>query len=67
MSGGLFFPRVLLVLLVCAPATAAAQTRIEAPGGVAAQNITNSPINIGLTPEQVKELTEAAARGATGR
>ena len=64
MSGGLFFPRVLLALLVCAPATVAAQTRIEAPGGVAAQNITNSPINFGLTPEQVKELTEAAARGA---
>ena len=66
MSGGLFLPQVLLVLLVCAPATVAAQTRIEAPGGVAAQNITNSPINFGLTPEQVRELTEAAARGATG-
>ena len=66
MSGGLFLRQALVVLLVCAPATATAQTRIEAPGGVAAQNITNSPINIGLTPEQVRELTEAAARGATG-
>src|SRR4051812_40150139 len=66
MSGNSFLPRILLVLLVCTPAPVAAQTRIEAPGGVAAQTITNSPITFGLTPEQVKELTEAAARGATG-
>ena len=65
MSGAFPLLRLLLVLLVCAPALVAAQT-INAPGGVAAQNITNSPINFGLTPEQVKELTEAAARGATG-
>jgi len=65
---GLFLLRVLLALLVCMPVTVAAQTtRIEAPGGggVAAHTITNSPITFGLTPEQVKELTEAAARGAT--
>jgi tetratricopeptide (TPR) repeat protein len=66
MSGGLFLGRVLLVLLVWTLAPVAAQTRIEAPGGVAAHTITNSPITFGLTPEQVRELTEAAARGATG-
>src|SRR4051794_29808283 len=38
-----------------------------APGGLAAgRDITGNTINFGLTPEQVKELTEAAARGATG-
>ena len=65
MNGSLFLRRALLAFVTCAPATVAAQTRIEAPGGVAAQTITNSPITFGLTPAQVKELTEAAARGAT--
>src|SRR5262249_40781598 len=66
MSPSLFLSRILLALLVCIPEAVTAQTtRIEAPGGVAAQTITNSPITFGLTPEQVKELTEAAARGAT--
>jgi hypothetical protein len=38
-----------------------------APGSVAvSRNVINSPITFGLKPEQVKELTEAAARGATG-
>jgi hypothetical protein len=66
MSSGVFLRRILLALLVCVPVTVAAQTtRIEAPGGVAAQTITNSPIALGLTLAQVKELTEAAAREAT--
>jgi hypothetical protein len=50
--------RLLLVLLACAPAPLAAQTRIEAPGGVAAQTITNSPISIGLKPEEQIHLVE---------
>jgi tetratricopeptide (TPR) repeat protein len=37
---------VLLATLALAPLAARAQTRIEAPGGVAAQSITNSPITI---------------------
>src|SRR6476660_1000676 len=66
MSAVLFLRAGLIALLVCVPEAVTAQTtRIEAPVGVAAQNITNSPITFGLTPEQVKELTEAAARGAT--
>ena len=40
---------------------------IAEPGGMAAgRDITGNTINFGLTPEQVRELTEAAARGATG-
>src|SRR6516162_8103957 len=37
-----------------------------APGGVAAGGDITGTVNVGLSPEQVKELTEAAARGATG-
>jgi tetratricopeptide (TPR) repeat protein len=37
------------------------------PGAMAAgRDITGNTINFGLTPEQVRELTEATARGATG-
>src|SRR5215472_8460829 len=39
---------------------------IAEPGGVAAGRDITGTVNIGLSPEQVKELTEAAARGATG-
>ena len=59
MSGLATFCRLLLVLLACAPAPLAAQIRIEAPGGVAAQNITNSPINIvGLNPDDQLKLSK---------
>src|SRR3954466_4840224 len=45
----------------------AGQQNVMAPGGVAVgRDIKDSTINFGLTPEQVKELTEAAVRGATG-
>ncbi|HET7879636.1 MAG TPA: hypothetical protein VFL55_02050 [Acetobacteraceae bacterium] len=37
-----------------------------AAGGVAAGRDITGTVTIGLSPEQVKELTEAAARGATG-
>lgn len=59
------WPLIAVLAHLSAPATAQ-QTRIEAPGGVAAASITNSPITIGLSSEQVRKLTEAAARGATG-
>ena len=35
-------------------------------GGIAAGRDITGTVNIGLSPEQVKELTEAATRGATG-
>ncbi len=47
-----------LILLACASTPLAAQTRIEAPGGVAAQNIANSPISIGLSPNEQIRLVE---------
>ena len=57
-------------LAVARPGEAVAfnDTTITAePGGMAAgRDITGNTINFGLTPEQVRELTEAAARGATG-
>jgi hypothetical protein len=49
------------------PGGAAAFNDVTAePGGVAAGRDITGTLNIGLSPEQVKELTEAAARGATG-
>ena len=51
MSGAFLLLRLLLALLVCTPAPVAAQT-ITAPGGVAAQAITNSPITFGLKPDE---------------
>ena len=60
----------LLWLAVAGPGDAVAfnDTTVTAqPGSVAAGgNIEHNTINFGLTPEQVRELTEAAARGATG-
>ena len=53
------------VLILASPC--AGQQNVTAPGGVAVgRDIKDSTINFGLTPEQVKELTEAAARGAAG-
>src|ERR1700730_2940489 len=51
--------RLLLMVLVFAPAQVPAQTRIEAPGGVAAQSITNSPITFGLKPDEQLRMVEA--------
>jgi hypothetical protein len=54
-------------LVVATPGGAAAFNDVTvAPSGVAAGRDITGTVNIGLTPEQVKELTEAAARGATG-
>jgi hypothetical protein len=47
---------ILVALVAFLPVGAAAQTRIEAPGGVAAQTITNSPISIGATPAEQQAL-----------
>ena len=58
MSGDFLLRRFLLVLLACTPAPIAAQTRIEAPGGVAAQSITNSPITLGLKPDEQLRMVE---------
>ena len=58
--------RLLLILLVFAPAQVPAQTRIEAPGGVAAETITNSPINIGIPPEKLPGIIEAATKDWRG-
>jgi tetratricopeptide (TPR) repeat protein len=62
------FPLRLLVLVLssCAPAVLAAETRIEAPGGVAAETITNSPINIGIPPEKLPGIIEAATKDWRG-
>src|SRR5215213_7512419 len=49
---------LLLVVLVFAPAPLSAQTRFEAPGGVAAQSITNSPITFGLKPDEQLRMAE---------
>src|SRR5262249_11513037 len=58
MIGALHPCRVLLALVAFMPPGAVAQTRIEAPGGVAAQSITNSPITIGLSPDEQRRLVE---------
>jgi tetratricopeptide (TPR) repeat protein len=58
------FGVVAAILTVAEPCPA--QPNVEAHGGVAVGgNVTNSQITFGLKPEEVKELTEAAARGAT--
>ncbi len=49
---------LLVALVAFIPIGVAAQTRIEAPGGVAAQSITNSPISIGLSPDEQRRLVE---------
>jgi hypothetical protein len=49
--------RILVALLALMPIGVAAQpAKIEAPGGVAAQTITNSPITIGATPAEQQAL-----------
>ena len=56
---------MFVALILAGPC--AGQQNVMAPGGLAVgHDIKDSTINFGLTPEQVKELTEAAARGATG-
>jgi tetratricopeptide (TPR) repeat protein len=47
---------MLAALVAFLPLGVEAQTRIEAPGGVAAQTITNSPISIGATPAEQQAL-----------
>jgi hypothetical protein len=61
--------QLVLVLLILAPAPVPAQTRIEAPNGVAAQSITNSPITFGLKPDEQLQIIEAffAADGSEQR
>jgi hypothetical protein len=54
-----------LALLLLAGPGGADQT-VSAPGGVAAGRDITGPVTIGLTPEQVRELTKAAAAGAVG-
>jgi hypothetical protein len=58
MSARLHLGALLLGLLAVTPASAPAQTRIEAPGGVAAGRIENSPITIGLPPAEQIRLVE---------
>src|SRR5271166_1669962 len=59
---------VLLAVLTLTPLTALAETRIEAPGGVAAETITNSPINIfGHDPEEIKRLADQLDRSEGDR
>jgi tetratricopeptide (TPR) repeat protein len=51
--------RFLAALLAFVPATTLAQTRLEAPGGVAAQTINNSPINIyNRDPEEIRRSAQ---------
>ena len=50
--------RILVALVAFLPLGVAAQPRIEAPGGVAAGTITNSPITIGATPAEQLHLVE---------
>ena len=65
MSSGLWPGRLLPMLLALAPAQLPAQTRIEAPGGVAAQSITNSPITLGLKPDEQLRMVEAFSQQIT--
>jgi hypothetical protein len=68
MSSGLWPGRLLLIVLVFAPTQLPAQTRIEAPGGVAAQSITNSPINIyDRDPDEIKRLAQQLDRSEGDR
>jgi tetratricopeptide (TPR) repeat protein len=65
MSCGLRLGRLLPIVLVLAPAQLPAQTRIEAPGGVAAETITNSPITFGLKPDEQLRMIEAFSQQIT--
>src|ERR1700730_2886848 len=57
--------RLLLILLVFAPAQGPAQTRIEARGGAAAETITNSPITFGLKPDEQRHMVEVFSQQIT--
>ena len=60
--------RLLLAALVVAPGPMRAQSRFEAPNGVAAQTITNSPINIyNRDPEEIRRLAEQLDRSEGDR
>src|SRR4051812_34431271 len=63
-------PLVTAVCMLLHPTLAAAlgDTKAEQCGVAASGSAIDNTVtcNFGLTPEQVKELTEAAARGATG-
>src|ERR1700737_1869023 len=65
MSRGRWPGRLLLIVLVFAPAQLPAQTRIEAPGGVSAQSITHSPITFGLKPDEQLRMVEAFSQQIT--
>src|SRR3984893_6539717 len=65
MISGRWPGRLLLIVLVFAPAQGPAQTRIEAPGGVAAQSITNSPITFGLKPDEQRHMVEVFSQQIT--
>jgi len=59
MTSDFWSVQLLLVVLVFVPGPILAQTRIEAPRGVAAQSITNSPINIyNRDPEEIERLSK---------
>jgi hypothetical protein len=61
MSGPLRLCQLAL-LLTLVPAPLSAQTRIEAPNGVAAQTISNSPITVGLKPDEQLRMIEASSQ-----
>jgi tetratricopeptide (TPR) repeat protein len=59
MSCGLGRGGLFLIALLFAAAPLLGQTRMEAPHGVAARNITNSPINIyNRDPEEIQRLSQ---------
>jgi hypothetical protein len=61
-------PFLFFALVALAPGPTLAQVRLEAPGGVAAQSITNSPINIyNRDPEEIKRLAEQLDRSEGNR
>jgi tetratricopeptide (TPR) repeat protein len=53
---------LLAAIIVLTAIEAPAQTHIAAPGGLAAQSISNSPIQIGKTPEQERLMIEVYVR-----
>lgn len=63
MSNNRWPLQLLLAFLAFAPAALTAQTRIEAPAGMAAQSITNSTINIyNRDPEEIRRLAQRLDR-----
>ena len=61
-------PISFFALVALAPGPTLAQVRLEAPGGVAAQSITNSPINIyNRDREEIKLLAEQLDRSEGNR